>query len=221
MQHAPEFKERLKERLREPLPGEEAQYAMAPLKRRQEDALARSHRSGARQSGVMLILYPEQEKTHIPMIVRNVYSGVHSGQVALPGGKFEEHDRNIMFTAIRETAEEINVHIREDQIIGRLTELFVSVSNYIVHPFVAWLDEKPEFIPEQSEVQKIMEVPLSHLMNPENVVRRAIKTNRGLRINAPGIPIEDRFLWGATAMMMSEFLRTLSDFQASDHPFPN
>jgi 8-oxo-dGTP pyrophosphatase MutT (NUDIX family) len=212
MQHTPEFRKRLKNRLKGTLPGEDAQYAMAPLKRRTEDVLLRSSGTKPRQSGVMLILYPDRNETHVPMIVRNVYKGVHSGQVGLPGGKLEKHDRDIMHTAIRETEEEISVKITEDQVIGRLSELFVSVSNYIVHPFVAWLDEKPGLIPEESEVQGILEVPLSHLMDSTNVEERAIRTNSGFSIKAPGIPIEDRFLWGATAMMISEFLTVLRDF---------
>ncbi|QNL22843.1 CoA pyrophosphatase [Hyphobacterium sp. CCMP332] len=216
MNHSESFKNWLETRLAGNLPGEEAQYNLAPLKRREEVKFAFNKSQEPRISSVMLILYPENDLSHVPMIVRNEYRGVHSGQVALPGGKYEENDENILQTAIRETFEEINVKIDQNQIIGRLSHLFVPVSNFIIHPFVAWLDYKPQFVPDPSEVQEVLRVPLNYLSNPKNVKSKSIYTANGYQINAPGIPIEEQFLWGATAMLMSEFFSIVQEYKAID-----
>jgi 8-oxo-dGTP pyrophosphatase MutT (NUDIX family) len=213
MNHNTFVKNWLENRLKYTLPGEESQYNLAPFKRKEEAAMAWENNEKPRLSAVMLILYPEDGTIHVPLIIRNVYDGVHSGQIGLPGGKSEEFDQNIRQTAIRETKEEINVQINEDDILGPLSELYVPVSNFVIHPFIAWLDHKPEFTPEPSEVQKILEVSLNHLQNPVNVQERFFKTRSGHSIKAPGIPIQDEFLWGATAMIVSEFLAILQDYK--------
>ncbi len=216
MNHSEQFKIWLQKRLVSDLPGEEAQYNLAPLKRKEEVKFAFNKNQKPRISSVMLILYPENDLSYIPMIVRNEYRGVHSGQVALPGGKFEKSDTNIQQTAIRETFEEINVRVDHNQIIGKLSDLFVPVSNFIIHPFVAWLEDKPEFVAEPSEVQEVLRVPLYYLSNPENITSKKIETANGYQINAPGIPIEEKFLWGATAMLMSEFFSIVREYKAVD-----
>ncbi len=213
MKHNSEFKQWLKKSLSEQLPGENAQYELAPLKRKEEEQLAKKHSASPRKSGVMLILYPENGEIFVPLIVRNIYHGVHSGQIAFPGGKYEEDDQTVMQTAIRETHEEININIAQDRILGQLSSLFVPVSNFIIYPFVAWVDVKPEFKPDENEVQKILEVPLSYLLDSSNRTSRQIPTAFGYSINAPVIPIEEHFLWGATAMMMSEFIALVRNFQ--------
>ncbi len=214
MQHNQKFKYWLQNRLESSLPGENAQYKLAPLKRKEEEVFARDSNIPPRPSSVMMILYPLNSKTHVPMIVRNEYKGVHSGQVALPGGKYENDDEDIMFTAIRETNEEINVNISRHEVIGKLSHLFVPVSNFIIHPYIAWLDQKPNFVPDQTEVQSVLEVPLKYLANPKNITSRSIETASGFKINAPGIPIENHFLWGATAMMMSEFFTLIQEYES-------
>lgn len=213
MEHSRDFKNWLEKRLLRTLPGEEAQYLLAPLKRKEEEIIAQKNNSSPRISSVMLILYPDNDITHIPMIVRNKYRGVHSGQVALPGGKYENGDKNVMDTAIRETHEEINVGIEKEQVIGELSELFVPVSNFIIHPFIAWLDKKPVFTPDQTEVQSVLEVPLNYLLDPVNVTSKSINTAMGIPLKAPGIIIENQFLWGATAMLMSEFFSILREYK--------
>jgi 8-oxo-dGTP pyrophosphatase MutT (NUDIX family) len=213
MNHNLIFKEWLVNRLNSALPGEESQYNLAPFKRKEEATIAWNNDKKPRLSAVMLILYPEDGMIHVPLIIRNVYDGVHSGQIGLPGGKNEYFDQNIQQTAIRETIEEISVHVNEKDILGSLSELYVPVSNFIIQPFIAWLDHKPEFTRDPSEVQKILEVPLAHLQNPAHVQERTIKTRDGYSIKAPGIPIEDEFLWGATAMIVSEFIAILQEFK--------
>lgn len=213
MKHNDEFRDWLIDRFQNKLPGSDAQYNLAPLKRKEEEEAMLLSNSNPKESAVMMIMYPNGDNIEIPMILRNVYDGVHSGQIGLPGGKKEETDQDLLFTAIRETKEEINVDIKREDVIGNLSPLFVPVSNFVIHPFISWINEIPSFVPDASEVQKVFRVPLTHLRNPENIQSKSIEVSSGLKIKAPGIPIEDHFLWGATAMMIAEFLEILKDYR--------
>lgn len=212
MNHSSKMRKWLEERISRPLPGEDAQYKLAPFKRKEEEQMFLKKGAKPRNSAVLIILYPHKEQIHVPMIIRTVYEGVHSGQVGLPGGKFEKGDDELINTALRETSEEINVEIKKSDVIGQLSTLFVPVSNYMIHPFVSWIDHKPEFIPEEKEVQKVLEIPLDYLKQAQNRETRNIKTANGYSIKAPGIPLGDDFLWGATAMIISEFLEIIDTY---------
>ena len=212
MNHSPQFRTWLENRISKELPGESAQYKLAPFKRKEEEQMFLKKGAKPRKSAVLMILYPQDGLIHVPMIIRTVYDGVHSGQIGLPGGKFEEEDEYLVNTAIRETKEEISVQVDELEIIGQLSALFVPVSNFIIHPFIAWMDQKPEFKPEEKEVQEILEIPLTYMTQAENRETRRIKTAKGYSIKAPGIPIGDNFLWGATAMILSEFLEIIDSY---------
>ncbi len=109
-----------------------------------------------------------------------------------------------MYTALRETEEEIGVNSQRIRIIGKLTELYIPPSNYVVFPYVGYLDEIPDFIRDPKEVEAIIEVALSKLMNADNRKERNILV-RGMEILAPCYIIDDVTIWGATAMILSEF----------------
>lgn len=160
------------------------------------------------EAGVMLLLYPENEKMHIVFIKRNEYAGPHSAQISFPGGMKEDTDRDLEATALRETEEETGVPAGAIQVLGKLSPLLIPVSNFCVHPYVGWLDHTPEFNPDRSEVQYLICPPISQLLDTDN--HKSGPFNRkGEEIITPYIDIDGEMLWGATAMMFSEFMAIL------------
>ena len=185
------------------LPGSEAQYEMAPLGRHQtriEDLDLRSVRKAA-------VLLPIVNNDGIPEIIltqRTEYQGVHSGQISLPGGKEEESDRDFRETALRETHEEIGVAPIHISVVGPLSKLYIPPSNFLVQPFVGILKEKVPLEREESEVQRIIHVDLNVLFHPKTSGEYYVSTH-GHRIKVPGFKVDQHIIWGATAMMLSEF----------------
>ncbi len=157
-----------------------------------------------RSSAVMMLLYPVNGNVHTMIIQRPDYDGIHSGQLALPGGKADEADVSLRQTAMRETQEEVGVIITDENIIGQLTPVYIPPSNFLVTPFVAWLDEQPNFVPDEREVGAILEVPLYTFLDAAIKDRKRITIRANTFIDAPCYVLGEHILWGATAMMFSE-----------------
>ena len=158
---------------------------------------------------MLILLYPRSDpgdaQIYLPLILRPDYPGVHSGQIGLPGGGHEPADRDLIDTARRETYEEVGVHFSQYTVLGQLTPLYVSASNYIVQPSVAWIDFRPEFLVDPYEVAALIEAPLRTLLDP--ATRRVEPWKlRGREIEVPYYAVGEHFVWGATAMMLSELL---------------
>jgi 8-oxo-dGTP pyrophosphatase MutT (NUDIX family) len=173
-----------------------------------EGRIHHSHTENCTEAGVMLLLYPEGLNTHIVFIKRNEYAGPHSAQISFPGGMKEDADADLRATALRETEEEIGVQADSIEILGQLTPILIPVSNFCVHPFVGWLDHTPEFTPEKSEVQYLICPSISHLLDKSNH-KKGPFNRRGEEMITPYIDIDGEMLWGATAMMLSEFMALL------------
>ncbi len=195
---------KLSERLRKPLPGLDSQLLMASRKR-MRFPFRTAVLSSAKPSGVLILLYPYKEDIYIVLMKRPDYTGVHSGQISLPGGKFEKTDRDLIETAVREAKEEVGIDPSAVNIIGTLTPLYIPPSNYIVTPVVAWSDSRPEFKKEPREVDEIIEVSLSDFLDDKHMQTKRIKLFMGLSADFPCYYIDRNIIWGATAMMLSEF----------------
>lgn len=194
---------KLRNKLQEDLPGWKAQRLMATHLHREQRAVPRPD---ARRAGIMILFYPRQQQFHMPLILRPIYSGVHSGQVAFPGGKMEETDLNIVETALRETYEEIGVRVDFSQVMGQLSDIYIPPSNSLVTPIVAYTEEKPVYNIDPYEVVEVIDVSLDELINPANCKLAQIQIpGRGV-LNAPSYQINGHTIWGATAMMISELL---------------
>ena len=194
-----------------PLPGRPAQALMAPLPRPGWHPDDRPDEP-ARQSGVLVLLYSLQGRLHVPLILRPTYDGTHSGQVAFPGGGSEEGDGDLTETALREAHEELGIAPDDVEVLGTLTDLYIRPSNYEVYPTVGRLKAKPEFRPDPSEVAKLLEVPLAALLNPDHQQREAWQlADRSALV--PFFAIQDQAIWGATAMILSEFLAVMRNCQ--------
>lgn len=164
------------------------------------------------QAAVLLLFYPHttysDSELHLVLTRRTEYPGVHSGQISLPGGR-QEDGETLQATALREAHEEVGVSPQELQVIGKLSMLYTPPSNFCIQPFIAFSPARPEFELEAKEVAELIETPLSLLLNP--------KTRRQEIWHFPNygdrrVPFYDIFghkVWGATAMILSEFLTLL------------
>ncbi|MEM8906914.1 MAG: CoA pyrophosphatase [Bacteroidota bacterium] len=195
----------LEQQLQKPLPGRTAQYQMA-------HAVRRHHLpppENARTACVMILLYPKAEDLHLVLIERmsTHKADRHSGQISFPGGKLEAEDASLLDGALRETQEEVGIDANSIKVLGALTDLYIPVSNFQVYPFVGYLPETAQFSPQPSEVKAIIETPLPLLQNPATVQQTDLRIPQGMLLkNVPFYNVHGHVVWGATAMMLSEFL---------------
>ena len=192
------------------LPGKNAQSLMDPLfNRREELGLELNlNNKKPKDSAVLIFLYPDQTNSKpLSVLMKRPKDekGKHAGQVSFPGGGFHTSDHDYTVTALREAEEEIGIKKEKVQIIGKLTPLFIPVSNYIVHPFIGYSMEKPSFILKSDEVESIIEFPLDLILNQAsksriNMYLRLANKN----VDVPCYIIQDHCVWGATAMMIAE-----------------
>ncbi len=196
---------KLEKELQNPLPGEEAQFAMAPYQRRlRKNALAEN--PSPKLSAVLILIYPEDGEPHTVLMLRNSYEGVHSGQVCFPGGAKEKNDQTIENTALREAQEEIGIDESKVKIIGKLSQVYIPPSGYLVQPFVGFTFEKPFFNPDKKEVEALIKTPLKILIDEKIIKTKNIKLSNGFVMNdTPYFNITGNTVWGATAMMLGEF----------------
>lgn len=201
----------LQDRLSKPLPGAEAQRIMMP--KESTEARFDLNRNDVRLGGVMVLLYPKDNDIYLPLTQRHDYGGTHGGQVSFPGGKWEEGDPDLEFTALRETYEEIGVLQSQVQVIGKLTDLYIPPSNFRVSPIVGYVEERPAFNIDPYEVEALIEVPLSMLIRETTLKRKDIIVRGNYRLNAPFFDVEGKVVWGATAMMLSELVTLVREME--------
>lgn len=198
--------EQLMRRLAEPLPGLQAQLEMAPPARGSGEIIVPED---ARRSAVMVLLYPHKSEPHIVFMKRADDGHVHSGQISFPGGKMELDDPDEIYTALRETEEEVGVPPNDIQVLGRLSDMYIPPSNFLVHPVLGFASTRPHFIPDPVEVARVIEVPLHTFESPGIRAVRTIeqRTHRGnYTSQAPSFLIGDDMIWGATSMILNELL---------------
>lgn len=195
--------------LNQKLPGSAAHKKMLPKNR--ELTISPSDKNRVKKSSVLLLLFPENNETHVCLIKRPKHMKHHAGQIALPGGKVEKNETTLE-TALRETREELGIQTDNIKILGSLSELYVDVSRFLIHPFVGWLNEKPIFQINKNEVEKTLFFPLFKYRN--NVCKTELETITG-KLQVPGIKFESEFIWGATAMILSEFYDATDTIQSA------
>jgi 8-oxo-dGTP pyrophosphatase MutT (NUDIX family) len=200
----------LKNGLKKPLPGQLAQKTMSPLPidpRRFNFNFSESPRRGA----VLILIYPDADQAFFPLIKRPIYSGVHSGQIAFPGGKMEPEDKDISHTAVREAWEEVGVLPEDVKLLGQISDLFVQASNFLVSPVIGYSERKPEFIPEIKEVDRIIETPLKQLLAFDTRKQKILEIGGLFKLDTPYFDLSNEVVWGATAMILEEFIQVLEN----------
>jgi 8-oxo-dGTP pyrophosphatase MutT (NUDIX family) len=188
------------------LPGENAQALMSPTER--FSGKMKPDMREARESSVLVLFYQNESQWFVPFIQRSVYDGVHSGQISFPGGKCEYDDPDPLYTALRETHEEIGVAPDEVEPLGTLTPIYIPNSNFFVYPHVGWMSKRPNFHPDPLEVEEIIEVSVDRLLD-KYYTKSFSRNVNGITISAPFYDANGREIWGATAMMLSEMLEIL------------
>ncbi len=191
--------EHIKKKLNNPLPGRGAQLRMAPKNR---DVLP-PDKDKSKLAAVSVILFQSNiDELGLYLIKRTEYPGHHSGQISFPGGKKEHKDDDLLHTSIRETKEEIGLNLSRENLVGQLTPLFIPVSNFLVHPFVFYLNAYKEPSPDNREVEQVINCSVRMLkacMHEQSVIEIG-----GKKIHTPYYNIQHHVVWGATAMILSE-----------------
>ena len=194
----------LRRRLAQPLPGLDAQLRMAPRPLMRPDPALEP---GLRPAAALLLIYPHADAWHVPLTVRGSGLRHHTGQVSLPGGRLDHPGESVETAALREAFEEIGVVPGEVEILGRLTAIPVVVSGHLLQPVVGVAPRRPAFSLAASEVERLIELPVSRLLEPDAVAweeRARMLPPHGV-MNVPYFEVDGARVWGATAMVLAEF----------------
>jgi 8-oxo-dGTP pyrophosphatase MutT (NUDIX family) len=169
-----------------------------------------------RPAAALLLIYPHEETWHVPLTVRASALRHHTGQVSLPGGRLDAGE-SVEQAALREAHEEVGVLPSDVEVLGRLTSLPVFVSGHLLHPVVGFASERPNFSVASHEVDRLLEVPLALLREPERVLweeRARLRPAVGV-MKVPYFDLLDTRVWGATAMVLAEFVALLEELEKS------
>ncbi|MCE9606271.1 MAG: CoA pyrophosphatase [Planctomycetia bacterium] len=211
-----DYLERLRSRLERPLPGRSAQALFEP-------ELAYGRHFGppphdARRAAVLILVYPHDGAWHLALTKRRDDLPAHPGQVSLPGG-YVEADETTKSAALRELEEELNVPQSSVEVLGNLSPLYIFGTHFYVIPWVAGCDHRPAFLPNVAEVGELFEVPIAYITDPANRGTHP-RVVRGIRQAVPHfdwrLDSQVERIWGATAMILSEFLAVHDDANVDD-----
>lgn len=203
MEQFEQFVQGIKRAAEADLPGWQAQQHMAPEHRLKPESWKRYYDT-ARLGAVLILFYPHKGRVHTVFIQRPTYEGVHSGQIAFPGGRKEDGDVDLIQTALREAWEEVGVRPEQVEVVKPLSELYIPPSNFLVTPVMGISYERPDFVPQITEVESILETDLKLLADPSIAAVRKITIRDGMQLDSPSFDLGGPIVWGATAMMISE-----------------
>ena len=202
--------EQIKERLKKPLPGNEA-HLTTRIKTKSEVTFPNTQET-ARPAAVLILLFPFEDEIQFFLTKRTEDVEHHKGQISLPGG-IRENNESLNETALRETKEEVGIDSTKIIISGSLTPFFIPVTGYIVHPFIGWCKEKPSTKIHDVEVNQLFSVSITELMD-EKTLKTEQRNIRGYDAIVPYYNFEKCKVWGATAAILSEFKSILEDISS-------
>ena len=202
------FLSNLRNALSKPLPGALAHHKMSPPNRPIEHRIPKEG-DNIRESAVLILLWKNEDQIFTVFILRPEYDGVHSNQIAFPGGKYEKNDNDFVATALREAQEEVGIIPETISILGQLTPLYIPPSKFIVYPIVGYTTTTPTFIPDPIEIQEVIPYNLFCFLNPDSLVIHDIEVENRILPEIPCYKIKDKYIWGATAMIFSELLEVI------------
>jgi 8-oxo-dGTP pyrophosphatase MutT (NUDIX family) len=147
------------------------------------------------------------DPAHIVLTVRADTLGRHGGQVSLPGGVLDPGE-TFEQAALREAHEEVGLAQEQVRVLGALTPLDIPVSGFRLHPMVGASKTRPRLAPAFGEVARILEIDIDELLAPDCVVHTP-RERDGVTFTVPGFHVQGVEIWGATAMVLAEFLSLL------------
>jgi 8-oxo-dGTP pyrophosphatase MutT (NUDIX family) len=212
------FADAIRGRLSRPLPGLDAQLRMAPRPRPGWDPAVLP--DGLRDAAGLVLIYPHNDVLQLVLTLRGSTLRHHTGQVSLPGGRVDAGE-SIEAAALREADEEVGLKPEAVAVLGRLTPLHVPVSRHLLHPVVGLAEVRPAFRVAEAEVERLIEVPLARLRAPDVVSWEQRRRERppAVLMDVPYFAVDGARVWGATAMILAEFLAVIADVEAAGARF--
>ena len=187
-----------------PLPGFKSHLLLVPPESNEDAKNINYNYINPKIAAVLIHFYPNHnDQLSFVLIERNKYPGIHSGQISFPGGKYDDQDKDLLATALREANEEVAIQKSQVEYIRTLSKVYIPISNFLVTPFLSYGSFRPNFIKEISEVSGILEFPLNDLL--EMKISTTSLTNYSKNsIEVPCFKYNKKIIWGATAMILSE-----------------
>ncbi len=199
----------IKKEIENGLPGVDAQNKFSPIT---TESKYRSAPDDHKKACVMGLIYPEGNELRMAFIERTFShpDDKHGGQISFPGGKLEEDDDTYLIGALREVEEEIGIPPEQISVLGQLTDLYVFASNFMVYPFVGYMEHAPSFVPQESEVASIVSFPIDRLLEADIIDTKDLKVRNHMLKDVPYYKLNQHVLWGATAMITSEIVELVN-----------
>lgn len=202
------FIKKLKEELNKALPGKEAHKLMSPiLERNWIDIDKEPYPKGLKKAAVLCLFYRKDTAIHFLLMKRTASNFAHSKQISFPGGSIDANETEVQ-AALRELHEEIGIQISDANIIGKLSNIYIPISNFKVFPFLAYIPKLPPVVLSEEEVDYIIEVKLSDLQNDALVKEKMMATKFG-ELPIKYFDFAGEVVWGATAVILSELKQIL------------
>jgi 8-oxo-dGTP pyrophosphatase MutT (NUDIX family) len=161
---------------------------------------------GTKDAAVLVPLYLDGDELHAVFTKRRDDLRKHAGEISFPGGRQDEPDEDLRFTALREAEEEIGLATFDVELIGALPPVGTFVTNYKIHPFVGVIDAGKTWELQPTEVEVVLEFSLRDLVRGHEM-KRLIK--RGVPIKTPTYTVDGNLIWGATARIVQDLLARL------------
>lgn len=198
----------LKSALAKPIPGASAHLNMVPSGRTEKYM---SPNGSYKKASVHITVFEKNSEPHLLYIKRAsvIKDDKHSGQISFPGGQLEDSDLTLEDCALRETNEELGLDISKIERLGPITPIYVYVSNFMVYPFVGIYHGIPKYTLQKSEVDFVIEAPIRDLLSDSIIKIKDIPVRDLVLRDVPYYDLQGETLWGATAMMTSEFISVL------------
>jgi 8-oxo-dGTP pyrophosphatase MutT (NUDIX family) len=203
-----QIEQALRVRLSGTLPGVDAQMRFVPSPTRPGWRIDH-YPEDARIAAALLLIYPREEGIAIALTVRASGLARHAGQISLPGGAADPGE-TLAETALREASEEIGIDPSAVRVLGELTPVHVLVSGFTLHPVVGVTDTRPDFIASPDEVEEVIEVSLDDLRDASRI-RKGTRIREGMAVEYPYFDLAGHQVWGATAMVLGEFVCVLDE----------
>lgn len=174
-----------------------------------------------RQAAVVFLLFPDSAGVwRGALMERTPYDGVHSGQVSIPGGEREPHDADFQCTGLREFHEEMGVHVESAAVVGQLHPLYIPPSRFAVEPFIAVSPREPDWSPDPVEVAAVLRPTCAEIAAKEALRPMPVEVRPTVRMDMPAFDVEGRAVWGATALLLTEFAAIWREIErGGDWPF--